>query len=120
MPPTFFDGGVIEISRDGGATWEDISTIVEPGYGGTLELEGGNALEGRRAFVAQNAAWPLRDTVTLDLGTALAGQTVRIRFRIGTDFNTGDYGWELDNISVQGTTNMPFPALVEDTGICRP
>jgi hypothetical protein len=70
--------------------------------------------------VAQNAAWPLRDTVTLDLGTALAGQTVRIRFRIGTDFNTGDYGWELDNISVQGTTNMPFPALVEDTGICRP
>jgi hypothetical protein len=119
-PPTFFDGGVIEITTDGGAHWVDISTIVEPGYGGTLTEGGFNPLEGQRAFVGRNAAWPERNLLTLDLGTSLAGQTVRIRFRIGTDAGVGDYGWELDNISVQGTTNIPFPLLIEDSGVCRP
>ena len=55
----FFDGGVIEISRNGGP-WEDISTFVEPGYGGTLFDGSGNPLAGRQAFVGRNAAFPAR------------------------------------------------------------
>lgn len=42
-----------------------------------------------------------------------------IRFRIGTDFGTGDFGWELDDITVEGTLNTPFSALVSDITTCE-
>ncbi|HEY6360236.1 MAG TPA: M36 family metallopeptidase, partial [Vicinamibacterales bacterium] len=116
----FFDGGVIEISLNNGATWEDISAHVDPGYGGTLFDDSGNPLGGRPAFVAQNDGWPARDPVTLNLGAGFAGRTVLVRFRIGTDGGVGDFGWEIDNIAVAGITNTPFPMLVEDRMMCRP
>lgn len=116
---TPFDGGVIEISTDGGATWADISTYAAPGYNGTLSSCCGNPLSGRQAFVGQNPSWPNRDTLSLNLGTALAGQTIRLRFRIATDAAAGDYGWELNNLSFQGITNTPFSALVAETTVCR-
>jgi hypothetical protein len=120
MKTTYFDGGVIELSTDGGKTWNDASMWVMPGYGGALDntANNGNALAGRQAFVATNAGWPMRDTLTLDFGTALAGQTVKLRFRIGTDAGTGDYGWEIDNIAVSGITNTPFSGLVPDMSVC--
>ncbi len=80
----FFDGGVIEISRNGGP-WVDITAFAEPGYGGTLFDGSGNPLAGRRAFVSRNAAFPNFEPLTLNLGMAFAGQAVRIRFRIATD-----------------------------------
>src|SRR5262249_20129242 len=69
----FFDGGVIEISRNGGP-WEDISVYAAPGYGGMLFVGSDNPLGGRQAFVGRSAGFPARSTVTLNLGTAFAGQ----------------------------------------------
>jgi hypothetical protein len=115
---TFFDGGMIEISRNGGP-WEDISTFVEPGYGGTLFAGSGNPLAGRRAFVGRSASFPARGHLTLNLGAAFGGQTVRIRFRIGTDAGAADYGWEIDNIAFQGITNLPFSEFIADLSKCR-
>ena len=117
-PPTFYDGGMIEISRNGGP-WEDISTFVEPGYGGTLFIGSDNPLGGRRAFVGRSASFPARDALTLNLGMAFSGQTVRIRFRIATDAAVGDFGWEIDNIGFQGITNLPFSEFVVDQNKCR-
>ncbi len=115
---TFWDGGVIELSTDDGASWQDLSTFVEPGYGGTLTDESGNALGLRAAFVDRSPSWPLPDTVTYDLGTALAGQTVRVRFRIGTDQAVSGFGWELDDLRFGGIDNTPFPTLVDDASSC--
>ena len=109
---------MIEVSRNGGP-WEDISTFVEPGYGGTLFVGSGNPLGGRRAFVGRSALFPARDHFTLNLGAAFAGQTVRIRFRIGTDEAAADYGWEIDNIAIQGITNLPFSEFIADLSTCR-
>jgi len=117
-PPTFFDGGMIEISRNGGP-WEDISAFSAPGYGGKLFIGSDNPLGGRQAFVGRNASFPARDHLTLNLGMAFAGQTVRIRFRIGTDAASGDIGWEIDNIAFQGITNTPFAVFIEDLAKCR-
>ena len=113
-----YDGGVIEISRNGGA-WHDVSTYLAPGYGGTLFVGSGNPLEGRNAFVGTNAAFPARNTVSLNFGNAFAGESVRIRFRIGTDAAVSDYGWEIDNIAIAGITNTPFSALIAETTVCR-
>ncbi|MEW5850104.1 MAG: M36 family metallopeptidase [Myxococcota bacterium] len=114
---TFWDGGVLEISVDGGA-WTDVSMYVDPGYVGALTDTSSNPLALRNAFSGNNTSWPARDRLTLDFGTALGGQSVRIRFRVGTDLATGAYGWEIDNLSFQGITNAPFLAVVEDAGAC--
>src|SRR5262249_9713655 len=79
----FFDGGVIELSSDGGNTWGDIALLVDPGYTQTLTRPtppsgGDNPLAGRRAFAGTLTNF--RD-VRIDLGTRLAGQTVKLRFR---------------------------------------
>ena len=67
-----------------------------------------------------SAGWPGFERVSLDLGQQLAGQTVRIRFRIGTDAATGAYGWELDDFDVQGLANAPFTFLDDDRTQCPP
>ena len=113
-----WDGGVIEISTDAGKTWADVSTIVDPGYGGALYADGDNPLLGRSAFVAQSADWPAMTAVSIDLGTALAGQQVMLRFRLGTDASTGAAGWDVDNLAFEGIENSPFTSLVADEAAC--
>ena len=60
------------------------------------------------------------ETVTVDLGTALASQTFRIRFRIGTDSGTSADGWGIDDVRFTGIVGTPFPAQVPDDGDCTP
>ena len=109
------DAGVIELSADDGATWQDVSGWVDAGYDGTVNSGAGNPLDGREAFVGVSEGFPALLPVELDFGTQLAGQTVRLRFRIGSDHSTGDLGWTLDDIEVEGIENLPFTALVPAT-----
>jgi hypothetical protein len=115
---TNWDGAVIEITKDGGTTWDDVSKYTNPGYGGTIDSQGDNPLGGRMGLIGQNAAYPNLDTLKLDFGTAFANQTVRVRFRIGTDEAQGDEGWYIDDIAVAGITNTPFPQSAPDGAIC--
>jgi hypothetical protein len=116
---TYWDGGVIEISDDGGASWKDISLYADPGYTGTLTTSNVNALSQRAAYANQNPSYPAADTVSLDLGTELGGKTVRVRFRIGTDSSVGAEGWSIDNLAFSGITNTPFTAITPDEGLCQ-
>ncbi len=116
-----YDGAVVEVSPDDGATWVDASTLATPGYGGDIgDPTGGatNSLAGRRGYVAESAGWPARTTETLDFGTALAGKRVKIRFRVATDDAAGAPGWEIDDIHVTGAQSTPFTAIVDDDGVC--
>ncbi|HEY3359319.1 MAG TPA: M36 family metallopeptidase [Polyangia bacterium] len=116
----YYDGAVIEVSTDNGATWEDISTYGDPGYGGTIDNTSGNPLADRSGYVDHNPAWPKMDDVSIDLGTALAGQSVRVRFHIGTDQAAGGAGWEIDDIAFAGVDNTPFTLLAERPSACPP
>ena len=108
---------MVEITSDDGKTWADISTLVAIGYGGAIASEE-NPLDGREAFVGTNPSYPDRDTETLLLGDQLAGQTVRLRFRVGTDTAAGADGWDIDNIAFTGIDNTPFPRWTADAGAC--
>lgn len=114
-----YEGGVIEISVDGGA-WVDISNYATVNYGGTITDIASNPLGGRLGYVGQNASWPDEDVVTLDLGQALAGSTARIRFRFGTDEYLKYGGWWIDDIGFSGITNLPFPLVLDEDGGCSP
>src|SRR5262249_5236933 len=123
QPDTHWDGGLIEISNDGGATWKDVSAVANPGYNGTIAnvIGADNPLADRPAYIARNAAWPNTNNVTLNFGMAFANQTVKIRFRIGTDAAAGvpDYlGWYIDDIAVQGITNKPFRTVKTNSKVC--
>jgi large repetitive protein len=117
----FWDGSVIEITSNGGLTWVDIATLADAGYNGTIgdpTMQAINELRGREGFVDRNPSFPAMDAAKIDLGMALAGKTIRIRFRIGTDDAAGGLGWQLDDIGVSGATNAPFSGIIDSVAQC--
>ncbi|HLL55029.1 MAG TPA: tandem-95 repeat protein, partial [Myxococcaceae bacterium] len=119
-PRGFYDGGRVELSNDGGATWTDLGPSLVPSYNGTLITYAGNVnpLKGQNAFVGQNPAYPGYDFVWADLGSAYAGQTVQVRFRVATDASAGAGGWEVDEINFSGIDNTPFAYLGMNQAQC--
>lgn len=115
-----YDGGVVEISQDAGATWTDVGASMTPAYPGTISSDWDNPMPGRAAFVGTSASYPALSTATLAFGTAYAGKSVRIRFRFASDGSFGSVGWFVDDITVSGVTNFPFRALVADGSPCAP
>jgi bacillolysin len=91
-----YDGGVVEISVDGGS-WRDARRyFVQAGYNGTITRSTRNPLKGRKAFTGRSRGW---GSTRLDL-SSLAGRTIRIRFRVGTDRSTGNFGWYIDDVRI--------------------
>lgn len=114
-----YDGGVIELSSNGGASWVDLGASLSPGYNGTLDGFA-NPVATRPAFVRVSSGFPAMIPTTIALGNAYAGQTVQIRFRHGADPGVGAPGWWIDDLSVSGITNAPFIVLGPETGTCSP
>jgi hypothetical protein len=88
------------------------------GYTGAI-FTGNNPLSGRQAYGGTSGGYPGFVTQNVNLGTSLAGQTFRIRFRAGSDDSVGAPGWDIDEVSFTGLTNTPFDRLVADAG-CPP
>ena len=96
-----WDGGVVEISTNGGATWIDLGpNMTQNGYNGGLGTSPNNPIGGRAAFTGLNAAF-IQTIVSL---APYAGQSVKIRFRFGSDNNTAGptnpTGWWVDDITL--------------------
>ncbi|MGG9961781.1 M36 family metallopeptidase [Ferruginibacter sp. SUN106] len=97
-----WDGGVVEISTNGGATWTDLGpNMTSGGYNGGLGAGVGNNLSGRAAFTGASVGAGLPVTTVIGLA-AYAGQSVKIRFRFASDDNTAGTGsptgWWVDDI----------------------
>ncbi|MEO8036727.1 MAG: hypothetical protein ABI837_19990, partial [Acidobacteriota bacterium] len=111
-----WDGGVVEISTNGGSSWSDVGTTAYNGLtnGVTSAPIGAN----RAAFVNRMIGWPAFANVTLNLGATYANQDVQIRFRVGADESTGAPGWDIDDVTVTGISNTPFTGLLPQTSVC--
>jgi hypothetical protein len=93
------DGGVMELSTDGGANWLDVEDyFLSGGYNGTI-IGWQNPLEGRRGWCGQSVIF---SEVRLNLAS-FAGQSLLFRFRQGTDTFIAHDGWWIDDVSVTYT-----------------
>jgi hypothetical protein len=103
-----FDGGVLEISIDGGATFQDIQTravFVSGGYNGTISSCCGNPLAGRQAWTGNSNGFI---TTTLDVSVTW-GPSMILRWRMGSDSSVSRQGWRIDGVVVT-QCHKPVPS----------
>lgn len=97
-----FDGGVLEISINGGA-FTDIVTaggsFVTGGYNATISTSFLSPIAGRQAWSGNSGAYI---TTTANLPASANGQPVKLRFRMASDCSVSATGWNVDTISVTG------------------
>ncbi|MEM9554367.1 MAG: hypothetical protein AAGC60_08920 [Acidobacteriota bacterium] len=94
-----YDGAVLEISTDDGASWTRLeSEILVLPYDGLIDDGFDNPLANQNAWCGDPRDWT-ESIVDLD---AFAGDTVRFRFRLATDLSLGRDGWVVDDIRVTG------------------
>lgn len=90
-----FDGGVVEISTNGGSTWQDLGPyILQNGYNSNITPFAGETVS-RKAFSGSSGGQFIQTVIAL---TGFAGTTAKIRFRFGTDSEIGGDGWYIDDI----------------------
>jgi hypothetical protein len=107
-----WDGGIIEISPNGGP-WATVTpSAISPTYPpGTIPGSYSNPLVGKQGWTNQNPSYPLFDQITVNLSAWAGVPNTRFRFRLGTDI--GNYGqgptlgWWIDDITVTGTCATP-------------
>ncbi|UAA40305.1 rhombosortase-dependent M36 family metallopeptidase [Paraneptunicella aestuarii] len=114
-----YDGGVVEISVNGGE-WVDVTELggeFSHGYTGELASE----LPGRQTYTGINGdlATFAGNTETISFGDSLNGQTVRFRFRVVSDGAVADFGWNIDNVTFNNIISPAFFEVVAgDTFAC--
>jgi hypothetical protein len=97
-----WDGGILEVSDNGGATWTQVldpALLTDP-YDGIVSSSFGNPLAGLPAWCGDPQPY-LNSIVDLN---AYAGSTVQFRFRLGTDTSVNHPGWDIDDVVVQSCT----------------
>lgn len=101
-----WDGGLLEISTDGGNNFTQISAaeLLGDQYNGNITTNGASPISGLPAWCASSVVPAAGDQADISIVNldAYAGQTVQFRFRLGTDSAVGAEGWYIDNLSVQG------------------
>lgn len=95
-----YDGAVVDISSNGGASWTPLPAAITDPFDSTVNATFGNPLANRQAWCGDPQGY-LDSVIDLD---AFAGQDVRFRFRIGHDRfpHRPGINWAIDDIRVAG------------------
>jgi PKD repeat protein len=107
-----YDGGVLEISINGGGFTDILAaggSFASGGYSGTLSSGTGDPLGGRAAWTGNSAGYI---TTLINLPAAAAGQPIQLKWRCGSDSSVGYTGWYVDTLSIAAQSccnNSPVP-----------
>lgn len=98
-----WDGGVVEISTNGGTNWTDLGANILSGkYNGTLGASS-NPLSGRSAFTGNSGGFV---KTTINLAPYVNQANVKLRFRFGSDASVAAVGWYVDDILLQDVPHV--------------
>ena len=105
-----YDGGILEVSNNGGTSWTQVpaADILVGGYTGAIAAGFSNPLAGLQAWCGVTS---YQQTI-VDV-SGYAGQNVQFRYRLGTDSSVGDVGWDVDDVSVQ-SCNVTTDEIFQD------
>ncbi|MBB1304176.1 rhombosortase-dependent M36 family metallopeptidase [Pseudoalteromonas sp. SR43-5] len=111
-----WDGGVVEVSVNGG-DWVDATEIggtFDVGYDAVLIENDSQELQERETFTGNNVqdSGAYGNYETINFGDALNGNLVKVRFRISSDGAVSDLGWWIDNLTMSNVLSPVFSELV--------
>ncbi|MEN1729174.1 MAG: hypothetical protein AAGJ52_12110, partial [Pseudomonadota bacterium] len=100
-----WDGGLLEITTDGGSTWTQVDApdLEQRAYDGPIGADFDNPLEGLNAWCGDPR--DAFERYVVDLGR-WAGNTVQLRWRFGTDRTVGRVGMYVDSILVKSCSSV--------------
>ena len=114
---TNFDGGIVEISPDNGASWIQIDSLavshINPTY--DAELAGTGALGTAWAYCYDRYYWVNVGSMDLmGLGYANTGDQIQIRFTFCSDPAAAGMGWFIDDVRIDETSppDLQPPVIV--------
>jgi uncharacterized repeat protein (TIGR01451 family) len=107
-----YDGGVVEVSTDGGANWIDLKDkITQNGYTGLISGSYGSYLSGRQAFTGNNTTFA-KTVVDLD---SYRNQTIKLRFLMAEDNSLSAPGWYVDDVLLKSETSLSNTAYLRNS-----
>jgi hypothetical protein len=96
---TCYDGGTLEASTNGGASWSVVpdAAFQEGGFTGTIVSGFSNSLAGNKGWC--NGAIGPMTRVTVNLST-YAGSSLQLRWHEGDDQSIAGTGWYVDSVTL--------------------
>jgi serine protease AprX len=108
-PNLGFDGGVLELSTDGGNTFQDIlaagGSFAMGGYNRTISTDRGSPIAGRQAWSGNSEGFI---TTVVNLPFIFTGSS-RLRWRMASDTSGSGEGWRVDTVNIAGCAPVPCP-----------
>jgi hypothetical protein len=98
-PTLGFDGGVLEVSFDGGNTFQDVleagGFFVMGGYNRTISTDRGSPIAGRQAWSGNSEGF-----ITTVLNVPNKQSQTRLRWRMASDSTGAGEGWRVDAVNL--------------------
>lgn len=105
-PNVGFDGGVLEMSTDGGNTFQDILAVggsfASGGYNRTISSDRGSPIAGRQAWSGNSQGF-----ITTIVILPSSFGTVKLRWRMASDNSGGGEGWRIDTVKIIHCVPVP-------------
>ena len=106
---TAWDGGLLEISTDNGASYAGIDAeIISGPYSYEMPLSYGNPIGGRLAWSGGTIGAMSEVLVNL---SGYEGRTIKLRWRLGSDNITAGTGWYVDDVVLRGPASNTSPTI---------
>jgi serine protease AprX len=114
-PNLGFDGGVLELSTDGGNTFQDIlaagGSFEMGGYNRIISTDRGSPIAGRQAWSGNSGG-----LITTVVNIPFFGGQGRLRWRMASDTSGSGEGWRVDTVNI--TACVPVPRNGDGTQPC--
>lgn len=118
-PHIGYDGGVLEMSTDGGNTFQDIlaagGSFVTGGYNRTIATDRGSPIAGRQAWSGNSGGF-----ITTAVNVPFIQEPGRLRWRMASDDSGGNEGWRVDTLHMTWCKGMGPPCTPTPTPPATP